>query len=65
MAEVIEFHSVKDRVRAIEVLEAVDEGYTRVPPNSRFIVSSRATKILEEKNIHFTVLGTKKVAVHG
>lgn len=58
MAEVIEFLTVEDRLRAMQILEDEDEGYQSLPPNSRFILSTRAVKILKEKHIRFNILGT-------
>jgi hypothetical protein len=57
---VVEFNTEKDCVRAIEILTEADETYSCAPPNTRFLITREALRLLEEQKIQFRVVKAKK-----
>jgi hypothetical protein len=64
MPLLITFPVREDRLRAIDILAEAGETYHGVP-TSCYIVSEVAAKLLDDKGVHFQVVGDKdKGAVH-
>lgn len=58
MAELIEFETDKDRLRAMDALFEAGETYSGIP-RRRFLVSGAAVRLLRTEGVRFRILGRR------